>query len=64
MQLKEQAFFNDKYINWKFNDSLLDNNEFVTAIKKTINSNSFDFSASNVLLKFDVLNKILKTDFN
>ena len=43
-----------------FNDSLLDNNDFVTAIKNTINSNSFDCNSSNALLKFDVLNKIFK----
>ena len=56
---KTQSLKN-KYVHWKFNDSLLDNNEFIAAIKDTIVSNTFDCSASNVLLKFDKLNTILK----
>ncbi len=56
---KTQSLKN-KYVHWKFNDSLLDNNEFIAAIKDTIASNTFDCSASNVLLKFDKLNTILK----
>ena len=50
----------NKYNHWKFNDSLLDNPEFVAAIRDTIISNSFDCNASNVLQKFDTLNSIFK----
>ena len=52
--------FDKKYTHWKFNDSLLDNPEFTAAIKDTIQSNTFDCDASNVLRKFDLLNTIFK----
>ena len=57
---KNTHFSKNKFVHWKFNDSLLDNEEFVSAIKDTIMSNSLNCSVYNVLQKFDKLNEIFR----
>ena len=52
--------FENKYLHWKFNDSLLENPEFVSAIKDTIRSCCLNLNCSNILQKFDKINSIFK----
>lgn len=47
------------YGHWKFNDSLLENEEFIFAIKETIHANIMNVK-NNTLEKFDSLNKAFK----
>ena len=58
--IKGNNLFKKKYVHWKFNDSLLENSEFVYAIKDTIKSCCFDSKSSNILQKFDMLYSIFK----
>ena len=51
----------DKYIHWKFNDTLLENIDFVNAVRETITANCDNCNEKNVLYKFDILNNILKS---
>ena len=46
---------NPKSAHWKFNDTLLDDADFVTAIKETIEANCFNCNEYNIIEKFDIL---------
>ena len=45
---------------WKFNDTLLENQGFVAAIKDTIQANCYNCNLNNVINKFDILNETFK----
>ena len=51
---------NPKSAHWKFNDTLLDDADFVTAIKETIEANCFNCNEYNIIEKFDILDTTFK----
>ena len=51
---------NDKYAHWKFNDSLLENEDFVNAVRETITANCNNSNEYSIIDKYDTLNSIFK----
>ena len=49
-----------KAAHWKFNDTLLENQGFIAAIKETIQANCYNCNVNNVIHKFDILNETFK----
>ena len=58
--ITDNSFEKTKAAHWKFNDSLLENTNFVDAIREAINANLTNSNEHNILEKFDALNIIFK----